>query len=68
MKKRIHTPPGRAERLWITADGTQCLLATCEAPPLYSLTLVRDDKVLRERRLYGDASARMLAQSWIPDV
>jgi len=53
------------ERLWTTADGTTCLLATCETPPIYSLTLVRDEKILRERRLYGVASARMMAQSWV---
>jgi hypothetical protein len=54
----------QVERLWTAADGTTCLLAMCEAPPLYAVTLVRDEKVLRERRLYGNASARMLAQSW----
>lgn len=41
-----------------------CLLATTTTPPMYSVSLVRGETVLRERRLYGDASARMVAQSW----
>jgi hypothetical protein len=52
------------ERLWTAPDGTVCLLATTTTPPMYSITLVRGETVLRERRLYGDASARMLALSW----
>ena len=52
------------ERLWTAPDGTVCLLATTATPPMYSITLVRGETVLRERRLYGDASARMLAQGW----
>ena len=58
-----HASP-QVERLWTAADGTICLLATRETAPMYSLTLVRDEKVLRERRLFGVASARMLAQGW----
>jgi hypothetical protein len=54
----------RAERLWAAADGTVCLLATCDTPPIYTLTLVRNAKVLCERRLYGLASAHMVAQGW----
>jgi hypothetical protein len=53
-----------AEQLWTAADGTTCLLATCEAPPLYLVSLVRDAEVLRERRLYALASARVVAQGW----
>jgi hypothetical protein len=53
-----------AERLWTAADGTVCILSTCDTPPFYSVTLVRDAQVLRERRLYGRASAQMLAQGW----
>jgi hypothetical protein len=53
-----------AERLWTAADGTVCILATCDTPPLYSVSLIRDAQVLRERRLYGRASAQMLAQGW----
>jgi len=53
-----------AERLWTAPDGTVCMLATCETPPLYSVSLIRDAQVLRERRLYGLASAQMLAQAW----
>lgn len=53
-----------AERLWTAADGTVCILSTCDTPPLYSVTLVRNAQVLRERRLYGRASAQMVAQGW----
>jgi len=53
-----------AERLWTAPDGTVCILATCDSPPYYSVTLIRDAEVLQERRLYGLASAQMLAQGW----
>lgn len=53
-----------AEQLWTAADGTVCILATCDTPPFYSVALIRDEQVLRERRLYGRASAQMLAQGW----
>jgi hypothetical protein len=59
-----HTCSEQVERLWTSADGTVCLLATCDAPPLYAVSLVRNEKVVRECRFYGDASARMVAQSW----
>lgn len=59
-----HHALDRVERLWTAADGTTCVLSTCDAAPHYSLALIRHDKVVRECRLYGDASARMLAQSW----
>lgn len=52
------------ERLWTAADGTTCLLVTSEKPPMYSVSLVRDDVVLRERRLYGRSSAEVVAQGW----
>jgi hypothetical protein len=40
------------------------MLVTGEAPPRYSVTLVRDEQVVRERRLYGRASAQMVAEGW----
>jgi len=52
------------ERLWTAPDGTTCMLVTCDAPPRYSVTLARDEQVLRERRLYGLASAQMVAEGW----
>jgi hypothetical protein len=52
------------ERLWTAPDGTTCVLVTCDSPPRYAVTLVRDDQVLRERRLYGRASAQMVAEGW----
>lgn len=55
---------GEAERLWTAADGTICILATGETPPLYSVCLVRNARVVRERRLYGRASAQVVAQAW----
>jgi hypothetical protein len=56
--------PDHVERLWTLADGTTCMLATCDVPPRYSVTLVRDEQILRERRLYGRASAQMVAEGW----
>jgi hypothetical protein len=59
--------PGKAdhvERLWTASDGTICMIVTCDVPPCYSVTLVRDERVVRERRLYGRASAQMVAQGW----
>ena len=52
------------ERLWTAPDGTTCMLVTCDAPPRYSVTLVRDEHVVRERLLYGRASAQMVAEGW----
>lgn len=52
------------ERLWTAADGTICMLVTGDAPPRYSVTLVRDERIVRERRLYGRASAQMVAEGW----
>ncbi len=40
------------------------MLATCDSAPIYSVSLIRNAQVLRERRLYGLASAQMLAQGW----
>ena len=58
------TKSDHVERLWTASDGTTCMLVTCDAPPRYSVTLVRDEQVLRERRLYGRASAQMVAEGW----
>ena len=52
------------ERLWTASDGTTCVLVTCDVPPRYAVTLVRDEQVVRERRLYGRASAQMVAEGW----
>ena len=56
--------PDHIEKLWTALDGTTCILVTSETPPMYSVTLVRDAVVLRERRLYGRACAQMVAQGW----
>lgn len=52
------------EALWTAADGTICLLATAPCAPRYSLSLRRGSEVIRERRLFGLATAHMLAQGW----
>jgi hypothetical protein len=52
------------QRLWSAPDGTVCLLAIHETPPMYSITIVRGQDVLRERRLYDRASAQMMAEGW----
>jgi hypothetical protein len=64
MKSRLLTADTSAEQLWTAPDGTVCLLSTCETPPYYLISLIRNAQVLRERRLYGLASAQMLAQGW----
>jgi hypothetical protein len=52
------------EQLWTAPDGTICVLATSDTPPMYSVSLIRNAQVLRERRLYGRASAQIVAQGW----
>lgn len=64
MASEIRPMDRHAERLWTASDGTTCILSTCDTPPIYSVSLIRDTQVLRERRLYGLASAQMLAQGW----
>ena len=54
----------KIERLWTAPDGTFCVLTTDSAPPSYTLALMRGTEVLRERRLYGRATAQMLAIGW----
>ncbi len=56
--------PGHVERLWTAADGTVCILSTCQEPPMYSVSLVRGARVIRELRFYGRATAQMFAQGW----
>jgi hypothetical protein len=58
------TKSDHVERLWTASDGTTCVLITCDLPPRYAVTLVRDAQVVRERRLYGRASAQMVAEGW----
>lgn len=58
------TKSDHVERLWTAADGTMCILITCKTAPMYAVTLVRDAVVVRERRLYGRASAEMVAAGW----
>lgn len=57
-------PTSESERLWTSDDGTMCVLATMTAAPRYALSLRRGAEVIRERRLFGLATAHMLAQGW----
>ena len=52
------------ERTWTAPDGSHCILVIRKTPPMYTVTLMRDGRVIRERRLYGRASAEMLAEGW----
>jgi hypothetical protein len=54
----------RIECLWRASDGTICVLERCNVPPLFSVSLVRDAQVLQQKRLYGQAAAMMVAQTW----
>jgi hypothetical protein len=65
MKAPLHfDPASHTERLWTAADGTVCILITSHEPPYYAIALVRDEQIVRERRLYGLASAHMIADGW----
>lgn len=52
------------EALWTLGDGTMCLLAECHTPPKYAVSLMRHAQVVRQQRMYGEASARVLAENW----
>jgi hypothetical protein len=52
------------EPLWMLGDGTGCVLAECDHPPRYAVSLMRHAQVVRQRRVYGEASARVLAENW----
>ena len=56
----IVTKDDHVERTWKAPDRDACILVTCDTPPCYAVTLIRDEKVIRERRLYVRASAEML--------
>ncbi|MFN7981673.1 MAG: hypothetical protein U0Q11_07425 [Vicinamibacterales bacterium] len=60
----VDSSSSHIERLWTASDGTFCVLTTDSAPPSYTLALMRGTEVLRERRLYGLATAQMLAMGW----
>ena len=62
MPQEHKTSP--VQRVWSAPDGTVCLLAVHDTPPMYAITIVRGQDVVRERRLYDRASAQMLAEGW----
>jgi hypothetical protein len=64
MTSRTSFAEMSAEELWAAADGTVCVLSKCDTPPYYVVSLIRNAQVLRERRLYGLASAQMLGRGW----
>ena len=55
------TPP---ERLWSAPDGTMCILEEHDTPPMYTISLIRDDEVVQQQRLFAKATAEMVALSW----
>lgn len=61
----VVTTADRVERTWTAPDGARCILVIRNTPPMYTVTLIRNDQVVRERRLYGRASAEMLAEGWL---
>ena len=60
----VVTTADRVERTWTAPDGARCIIVIRNKPPMYTVTLIRNDQV-RERRLYGRASAEMLAEGWL---
>jgi hypothetical protein len=52
------------EQLWTSRDGTICVIAECDGPPRYAISLVRNAQILRQQRVYGRAAARVLAENW----
>lgn len=64
MHSPLNSAESHPERLWSEPDGRFCELALAAAPPTYMVSLRRGAEVLRERRLYGLASARMMAIGW----
>ncbi len=54
----------QVERIWTAPDGTRCILVVRKTAPMYTVTLIRHEQVVRERRLYGRATAEMLAEGW----
>ena len=52
------------EQLWTLGDGTMCVITECDGPPRYAISLVRNAQVLRQQRVYGQATARVLAENW----
>jgi hypothetical protein len=55
------SPP---ERLWSTADGTECILEEQDTAPMYTVSLIRNDEVVRQQRLFTKATAEMMALGW----
>jgi hypothetical protein len=52
------------ERLWSTADGTECILEERDTAPMYIVSLIRNDEVVRQQRFFAKATAEMMALGW----
>jgi hypothetical protein len=55
---------GSVKPMWTLGDGTVCVLAECDQAPRFAISLVRNAQILRQRRVYAEASARVLAENW----
>jgi hypothetical protein len=58
------SPSMDVERLWVTSDGTICLLVERPEEPCFEVCVVRGEDVLRQNRLYARRSAQMLSETW----
>jgi hypothetical protein len=56
--------PLKLQQLWNSPDGTLCLMIERDEAPRFEICVLKGDHVLRQDRLYGRASAQMLAETW----
>ena len=60
MTSRLDSPEATGRTALDRPDGTVCILATCDdAAAITRYRSIRDAQVVRERRLYGRASAQI---------
>jgi hypothetical protein len=52
------------QRLWSLVDGTVCVLNECDGPPRFAVSLVRHTRVLQQKRVHDEHTARRLAETW----
>jgi hypothetical protein len=58
------SPHVSIEQLWSMEDGAVCLLVERDDAPRFEISVVRDELVVRQNRLYARGSALMLAETW----
>jgi hypothetical protein len=56
--------PVSVERLWAMEDGAVCLLIERDDAPRFEISVVRDEHIVRQNRLFARGSALMLAETW----